>query len=85
MDIREFSDRVLAAAKAAGVDPAEISYSSSDSFSVRARLGKLENYQVSDRVSCVLRGKVNGRIGSASTQAIFYLVVQVDLPIPPFV
>ena len=70
MDIREFSDRVLAAAKAAGVDPAEISYSSSDSFSVRARLGKLENYQVSDRVSCVLRGKVNGRIGSASTQAI---------------
>ena len=70
MDIREFSDRVMEAAKAAGIDPAEITTSSSASFSVRARLGKLENYQVSDRISCMLRGKVNGRIGTASTQAI---------------
>ena len=70
MDIREFSDRVLAAAKAAGVDPAEISTSSSASFSARARLGELENYQVSDRIAVSLRGRVNGRIGTASTQAI---------------
>lgn len=70
MNIREFSDRVLAAAKAAGIEPAEISYSSNASFSARARLGELENYQVSDRIGLVLRGKVNGRIGMASTQAI---------------
>ena len=70
MNIREFSDRVLAAAKAAGIAPAEISYSSSASFSARARLGELENYQVSDRIGLSLRGKVNGRIGTASTQAI---------------
>ena len=70
MNIREFSDRVLAAAKAAGIAPAEISYSSSASFSARARLGELENYQVSDRIGLVLRGMVNGRIGTASTQAI---------------
>ena len=70
MNIREFSDRVLAAAKAAGIDPAEISHSSSASFTVRARLGELENYQVSDRISLSLRGSVNGRIGTASTQAI---------------
>ena len=70
MNIREFSDRVLAAAQAAGIDPAEISHSSSASFTVRARLGELENYQVSDRISLSLRGSVNGRIGTASTQAI---------------
>lgn len=70
MNIREFSDRVLAAAKAAGIDPAEISCSSNESFSARARLGKLENYQVSDRFGLTLRGKVNGRIGTASTQAL---------------
>ena len=70
MNIREFSDRVLAAAKAAGIDPAEISTSNSESFSVRARLGKLENYQVSDRIGVSLRGRVNGRIGTASTQAL---------------
>lgn len=70
MNIREFSDRVLAAAKAAGIAPAEISYSSSASFSARARLGELENYQVSDRIGLALRGMVNGRIGTASTQAI---------------
>ena len=70
MNIREFSDRVLAAAKAAGIDPAEISYSESASFSAQARLGKLEDYQVSDRISFVLRGAVGGRIGTASTQAI---------------
>ena len=70
MNIREFSDRVLAAAKAAGIDPAEVSSSSSESFSARARLGKLENYQVSDRLSVTLRGRANGRIGTASTQAM---------------
>ena len=70
MNIREFSDRVLAAAKAAGIDPAEISYSVSASFSAQARLGKLEDYQVSDRIGFVLRGAVGGRIGTASTQAI---------------
>ena len=70
MNLREFSDRVLAAAKAAGIAPAEISYSSSASFSARARLGELENYQVSDRIGLALRGMVNGRIGTASTQAI---------------
>ena len=58
MNIREFSDRVLAAAKAAGIDPAEISYSESASFSAQARLGKLEDYQVSDRIGFVLRGAV---------------------------
>ena len=70
MNIRAFSDRVLAAAAAAGIDPAEISYSSSASFSARARMGELENYQVSDRIGLTLRGRVNGRIGTASTQAI---------------
>ena len=58
MNIREFSDRVLAAAKAAGIDPAEISYSVSASFSAQARLGKLEDYQVSDRIMVMKNGRI---------------------------
>lgn len=69
-EIRSFVDRVLAAAQAAGIDPAEVSVSSGESFSTRVRKGAMENYQVSDRIGLTLRGRVNGRIGTASTQAL---------------
>lgn len=70
MNVSAFSDRVLAAAKAAGVEPAEICVSQSESFSVRVRGGKLEDYKVSDRFNLTLRGMSGGRIGTASTQAL---------------
>jgi len=69
-EIRAFVGRVLAAAQAAGIDPAEVSVSSGESFSTRVRKGAMEDYQVSDRISLTLRGRVNGRIGTASTQAL---------------
>ena len=68
--VRLFADRALAAAKEAGIDPAEVRMTSSESFSVRVRAGKLEDYKVSDRFSLTLRGKTGGRIGTAGTQAL---------------
>jgi len=68
--MRRFADRALAAAKDAGIDPAEVSTSGSESFSVRVRAGRLEDYKVCDRFKLTLRGKTGGRIGTASTQAL---------------
>lgn len=69
MEMKAFVDRVLEAAKAAGIDPAEVSVSTEESFRTRVRKGAMEDYQVSDRANLVLRGRVNGRIGTASTRA----------------
>ena len=65
-----FAAQALEAAKAAGVSPAEVTLSQSESFSVRVREQKLEDYKVSDRFHLVLRGVWQGRIGTASTQAL---------------
>ncbi|MBE5800196.1 MAG: TldD/PmbA family protein [Clostridiales bacterium] len=71
-DIRmnEFARQALDAAKAAGISPAEATLSASESFSVRVRTQKLEDYKVSDRLHLVLRGVWQGKIGTASTQAM---------------
>ena len=66
---RNFARQALDAAVAAGVSPAEVTLSSSESFSVRVREGKLEDYKVCDRFRLTLRGRWQGRIGTASTQA----------------
>ncbi len=70
MKMNEFIARTLEAAKAAGISPAEVSVSMSDAFSVRARSAQLKDYKVSEKHSVTLRGKVNGRIGTARTQAL---------------
>ncbi len=70
MNIEEFSTRALDTAQAAGIAPAEIAVSRSESFSVCVRLGKIENYQVEDTLSVTMRGKCGERIGTASTQAL---------------
>ncbi|MBR4039009.1 MAG: TldD/PmbA family protein [Clostridia bacterium] len=69
-DIREFSRQALAAAQAAGISPAETTLSMSESFSVRVREGKMEDYKVCDHFRLTLRGRWQGRIGTASTQAV---------------
>ncbi len=68
--MNEFAGRALAAAQDAGISPAEVTVSSSESFSARVRAQKLEDYKVSDRFHLVLRGAWQGRIGTASTQAM---------------
>ena len=68
--MNEFAARALDAAQAAGISPAEATVSLSESFSVRVRAQKLEDYKVSDRFQLTLRGRWQGRIGTASTQAM---------------
>ena len=68
--IEEFAALALEKAEKAGISPAEISVTDSASFSVRVRAGILEDYKVSDKFRLTLRGRVGGRIGTASTQAL---------------
>ena len=70
MELNTFISRLFSAAEAAGIAPAEAACSQSDSFRVRVRRGELEDYQVSETAGLTLRGRVNGRIGTASTQAL---------------
>ena len=70
MELNTFISRLFSAAEAAGIAPAEAACSQSDSFRVRVRRGELEDYQVSENAGLTLRGRVNGRIGTASTQAL---------------
>ena len=68
--MNEFARQALETAQRAGISPAEATVSSSESFSVRVRAGKLEDYKVCDRFHLTLRGAWQGRIGTAGTQAM---------------
>lgn len=69
MDMNLFMDRVLAAAKAAGIETAEVYFVSGDSFRASALEGEIDRYQVSSSANLSLRGTVNGKMGYCSTQA----------------
>lgn len=69
MDSNAFMDRLLAAAKAAGLETAEVYYQSGENFQTRARDGEVDSYQVSASAGLSLRGTVGGKMGYASTQA----------------
>ena len=68
--MHEFARQALDAAQRVGISPAETTLSLSESFSARVREQKLEDYKVSDRFHLVLRGLWQGKIGTASTQAM---------------
>ena len=61
----KFMDKLLAAAKAAGIDTAEVFYQSGDSFSAEAKEGEITSYEVSTSGGLSLRGTVNGRMAHA--------------------
>lgn len=69
MDKQQFMDRLLAEAKAQGIDPAEVYFSAGSSFSAGAMNGNIDSYKVSTRQGLGLRGMYQGRMGYASTQA----------------
>lgn len=69
MKVNEFLNEVLAAAKAAGIDPAEVYYQGEDSFRVSALDGEISDYNVSSTCGVSLRGMFDGKMGSASTEA----------------
>ena len=65
----KFIDKLLAAAKAAGIDTAEVFYQGGSSFSAEAKEGEITAYEVSTSGGLSLRGTVNGKMGYAATQA----------------
>ncbi|MEE0323904.1 MAG: DNA gyrase modulator, partial [Christensenellales bacterium] len=69
MKVNEFLNEVLAAAKAAGIDPAEVYYRGGDSFNVSALDGEISDYKVASSCGVSLRGMFGGKMGSASTEA----------------
>lgn len=69
MDKQQFMDRLLADAKAQGIDPAEVYFSAGSSFSAGAMNGNIDSYKVSTRQGLGLRGMYQGKMGYASTQA----------------
>ena len=46
MKVNEFLNEVLVAAKAAGIDPADVSYHGGDRFNVSAQAGEISAYTV---------------------------------------
>ena len=69
MDMNLFIDRLLAAAKEAGITAAEVYCVEGSSFRARAMEQEIKDYQVSASCGLNLRGLVDGRMGYASTQA----------------
>lgn len=69
MDRNLFIDRLLDAAKAAGLEPAEAYCTCSSSFSAKCQDGVVDDYSVSDRQAVGFRGVWNGKMGYASTNA----------------
>lgn len=69
MNMDQFIDRVLTAAKAAEIDTAEVYYEQQSEFSANAMDGEIDRYEVSDRMGLSLRGTYQGKMGSSYTQA----------------
>ncbi len=70
MDIREFTDRLLDEARRAGISPAQVSVREREDFMAGARVGRLEQFESGESITLTLSGQVNGRTGTASTQAL---------------
>ncbi|MBR3764573.1 MAG: TldD/PmbA family protein [Clostridia bacterium] len=69
MDMNLFIDRVLAAAKAAGIETAEVYCVTGENFRASAMDGEINQYQVSASAGLSLRGTVQGKMGYSATQA----------------
>lgn len=70
MRLDVFRAQVLKAAKAAGLEQAEIYTARADSLRVLATGGQVADYAVADRIGVSLRGMYEGRMGYCSTQAL---------------
>lgn len=69
MDMQSFVDALMKAAAESGIDPVEVFCADADSFSAKALQGSIDSYEVSSTRSLSVRGTVNGRMGTASTEA----------------
>ena len=69
MDMNAFIDRVLDAAKKAGLEQAEVYYNEGNSFSASSVKGEIADYSVHSTGGLSLRGLWKGKMGYASTEA----------------
>ena len=65
----QFINDLLAKAKAAGIEPAEVYFVSGESFRAMCQQGMINNYTVNSTRGLSLRGIYGGKMGYASTQA----------------
>ena len=61
--------KLLEAAKAAGIETAEVCFAESESFSAEAMEGRIDSYEVSATRALGIRGTVGGKMGYALTEA----------------
>ena len=69
MEMQQFIEKLLAAAKEQGIDPAEAYVNAGTNFSADVMQGSIDTYSVSDKLGLGLRGIYQGKMGYASTQA----------------
>lgn len=65
----DFIHALLAAARKAGIEAAEVYTVANDSFRAMCQQGDINNYTVNSTRGLSLRGLMNGKMGYASTQA----------------
>ena len=65
----DFIHALLASAREAGIEAAEVYTVANDSFRAMCQQGDINNYTVNSTRGLSLRGLVNGKMGYASTQA----------------
>ncbi len=70
MEMNDFLRQLFAAAKQAGIDPAEAYISQSDSFQVMTQNQEVINYTANTTGGVGFRGMLNGKMGYSSTEAI---------------
>ena len=80
MEMNLFIDRVLEAARAAGIETAEVYCQSGESFRASAMDGEINQYQVSASAGLSLRGTVDGKMGYSATHTIIAHGVQTASP-----
>ena len=61
--------KLLEAAKAAGIETAEVCFAESESFSAETMEGRIDSYEVSATRALGIRGTVGGKMGYALTEA----------------
>ena len=70
MTTQQFTDKLFAAAAAAGIAPSEVYYAEKDSVKIHTLNEKLDDYTVSTTAGLSFRGLVGGRMGYAYTEAL---------------
>lgn len=70
MTYEQFTEKLFAAAAAAGISPAEVYYAERDSIKIHTLQGSIDDYTVATSAGLSFRGLVNGRMGYASTEAL---------------